>query len=247
MRTFLLIAIFSTVLLSGCGKAELEQENAMLKERVDSVNLQLEYATGAINALTEVGIILDSIEAERNILNVEMVDDGLSEPEYADRINRLNDMLAAADELVGELQASNSQYERIIRQLRSDLAEKTKQVEFMELVLETMREENVGLKQAMRDQGDEMYVLEASIAEREEELKLLEEEIQAMQVEARHSEAEAFFRRAEVYEEVAARTKLASKKKKEALQNALFLYRKSQDLGYEDAKAKVKELEEALK
>jgi len=241
-----LIPLFFVAILFSCND-DIKEENAFLQHRLDSINNELKYATGAINALIEVGAILDSIEEQRNIINIEMRETNAEDTDFAGRVERLNTMLVAAEDLVGELEEQNSQYLRVIRQLKKDLEEKTKEVQFLELVIETMREENISMKEALRVQDDKMYALETTITERQEELRLLEEEIQAMQEAAEYSKAESLYKRAEVYEEVANRTKLAAKKKKEALQDALTLYKEAYELGLDKAQQKVTELEEKLK
>ena len=59
-------------------------------------------------------------------------------------------------------------------------------------------------------------------------------------------EADAYFARAEAVEEAAKRTKLAPRKRKESLKEALELYKKAAALGREDANGKVTELEKRI-
>ena len=60
------------------------------------------------------------------------------------------------------------------------------------------------------------------------------------------SEAEAYFKQAQAVEETANRTKLAPKKKKASIRQAIDLYKKALSLGKEEAKAKIDELEKRL-
>ncbi len=240
INSYLLILCLFTIY--SCGN-KLEVENQELAEKIDSLAIQLSYATQAIDVLAEVGSTLDSIEAEREILRFEMLEGGISDDDFSNRIVILNDMLAQAEDRVNALEQSNARSSTIIRKLREDLAEQTKTITFLEGVLETSRRENISLKQAMVRQADEIKDLESDIVEKRQELALIEEQVQSMMIEAKKSEAEALYARAEAYEETANRTKLAPKKKKETLKQALELYKQSEELGFEKASEKVKELE----
>lgn len=240
MRGLYIILAF---LALGC-TAELESENARLLTTVDSLNSELVNANEAMDILSDIGATLDSIEEEREMIRIEMVEGGVTPEDYATRIEALNDLISHAEEKVKFLEAKNSRANRVIAKLRADLEESQKTVNFLESVLDTSRRENISLKQATVRQKDQITDLETEINEKREELALVEEQINQMVMEARESEAYAYFTRAEAYEEAANRTKLAPRKKKETLLKALDLYRRSEELGYEKATDKVKELEE---
>jgi hypothetical protein len=61
-------------------------------------------------------------------------------------------------------------------------------------------------------------------------------------VQSKLSEADSYYARAEAVEEAANRTKLAPRKKKETLKEAIELYKKAQSLGNTKAQAKIDEL-----
>jgi len=239
---FFSIIVFVPIILSSCGN-KLKTENEELVSKVDSLSSKLMYANEAIDVLTIVGATLDSIESEHDIIRMELLEGGISDEDYSKRILLLNDMLLNAEGMIGDLEKKNTQAIAIIQMLRMDLEEQSKTVSFLESVLETSRKENISLKQAVVRQGDQIADLEKLIEDKKQELALIEGQVHNMKIEATKSEAEAFYARAQAYEETANRTKLAPKKKKETLHQALELYKKSEDLGLEKAAEKVKELE----
>ena len=65
-------------------------------------------------------------------------------------------------------------------------------------------------------------------------------------IQSKVSEADAYFLRAMAIETAADRTRLAPRKKKQTLREALELYKKAASLGKEEATAKISQLEEQL-
>jgi hypothetical protein len=95
-------------------------------------------------------------------------------------------------------------------------------------------------------QEAELTDKEAQIAAKEQELALIEARIQELMVQSKMTEADAYYARAQAVEEAANRTKLAPRKKKDTLKEALELYKKAQSLGNDQAAAKIAELEKKV-
>jgi hypothetical protein len=74
-------------------------------------------------------------------------------------------------------------------------------------------------------------------------LALIEAKIQELMIQSKMSEADAYYARAQAVEEAANRTKLAPRKKKETLKEAVELYKKALSMGKTEAQAKIDELE----
>ena len=66
-------------------------------------------------------------------------------------------------------------------------------------------------------------------------------------IQSKMSEGDSYFARGAAVEEAANRTKLAPRKKKDTLKEALELYKKALSLGNDKAQAKVDELEKRVK
>ena len=95
-------------------------------------------------------------------------------------------------------------------------------------------------------QEEELTTKEEEIRTKEEELAVSENRIQEMIVNQKMSEADAYFKQAQAVEETANRTKLAPKKKKASIRQAIDLYKKALSLGKQEAQAKITELEGKL-
>jgi hypothetical protein len=96
-------------------------------------------------------------------------------------------------------------------------------------------------------QEAELNDKQAQIEAKQQELALIEARIQELMVQSKMSEADSYFARGQAVEEAANRTKLAPRKKKDTLKEALELYKKALSLGNDKAKAKVDELEKRVK
>ena len=79
-----------------------------------------------------------------------------------------------------------------------------------------------------------------------QELALIEARVQEIMIQSKMSEADAYYARAQAVEEAANRTKLAPRKKKETLREAVELYKKALSLGKNEAQDNITSLEKKL-
>ena len=244
----ILWVVATTGLLMSCGTKEKQE----LQSKVDSLNVELENATRMANTLLEVGVLMDSIDANRQLLRIDMVE-GTSYEDYTSRMKDLNQYVKDSERKISELenslkksQGNASTYARQIKKLKDDLATKSIEIMALQTMVEKYRNENQNLINLAEMQGDEIAAKEAQIQQKEQELALIEARIQEIMIQSKVSEADAYFARAQAIEEAANRTKLAPKKKKESLQEAIDLYKKSLSLGRQDAQAKITELQKKL-
>jgi hypothetical protein len=98
-----------------------------------------------------------------------------------------------------------------------------------------------------------MGLQEAEIADKQtqidsknQELALIEARVQELMIQSKITDADAYFTRAQAVEEAANRTRLAPRKKKETLKEAVELYKKALSLGKNEAQDKITELEKKL-
>ena len=96
-------------------------------------------------------------------------------------------------------------------------------------------------------QDAEIADKQTQIEAKTQELAFIEARVQELMIQSKVSEADAYyFTRAVAVEEAANRTKLAPRKKKETLKEAVELYKKALSLGKNEAQAKIDELEKRL-
>ena len=244
-KIFYVLTIAAAISLAGCDT----KEKAMLKTRVDSLSAALEVSKKMNETLEEVGVLMDSIDASRQTLKVNMVE-GTTYNDYVARMNDINGYvketqtkLSSLEEELKKSNAKTSSYAGTIKKLRKDLEGKTQELVLLQEQVEKFKSENANLNETVSLQEAMLQDKEAQILSKQQELALIEARIQELMIQSKMSEADAYFARAQAVEEAASRTKLAPRKKKETLMEALELYKKSLSLGKNEAQAKITELE----
>lgn len=228
------------------------KDDETLQNKVDSLTLELEKSHQASESLAEIGILLDSIDATRQLLRVNLVE-GTPYDDYAGRMQDLHEHIRNTQERIAKLeqslqssQANTRAFAKTINQLKAELSKKGREMAFLEEQVEKFRHENENLIITVNLQDAEIADKQEQIDAKAQELALIEARVQELMIQAKVSEAEAYYTRAQAIETAAARTKLAPKKKKETIKEALDLYKKALSLGKSEAQAKISELEDRL-
>ncbi|GIV37971.1 MAG: hypothetical protein KatS3mg032_2350 [Cyclobacteriaceae bacterium] len=243
-----LVTVCFTGILSGCGA----REKAELQAQVDSLKVELETSQRLANTLAEVGTLMDSIDASRQLLRINMVE-GTTYDDYTARMKDINKYVKETERKINELEkalknsrSSVAAYARQVARLKADLETKTNEIIALQEQVERYRSENRNLSDLATMLESQLSDKEAQIAAKEQELALIEARIQQIMIQSKISEADAAYARAQATEEAANRTKLAPRKKKETLKEALEWYKKALSLGKKEAAAKISELEEKV-
>ncbi len=241
---FLLIPAFFT-------SCETRDKEA-LQFQVDSLKTELARSHETSRALVEIGTLLDSIDATRQLLRVNLVE-GTPYDDYSGRMEELNDYIRTTQDKISDLEQSlrtskaNAQaFTRSINKLKADLAAKNKEVIFLQEEVERVRNENKNLIITVDLQDAEIADKQEQIDARSQELALIEARVQELMIQAKVGEAEAYYLRGQAIETAAERTRLAPRKKKETLREALELYKKALSLGKTEAQTRITELEARL-
>lgn len=247
MKSLLWVIPVASLMLA-CGAKEKEE----LQSKVDSLSVELENSQRMANTLLEVGVLMDSIDASRQLLRMNMVE-GTTYDDYTSRMKDLNKYVKDTEKKITDLESSlkKSQgnaavYARQIKKLKDELQSKSNEILALQEQVEKYRNENKNLINLAEMQGVEIADKESQIRAKEQELALIEARIQQIMIQSKVSEGDAYFARAQAVEEAANRTKLAPKKKKETLQEAIDLYKKALSLGRQDAQGKITELQKKL-
>jgi chromosome segregation ATPase len=234
--------------LIGCDTKEKET----LKRQVDSLNTALQESHQMSETLAEVGTLMDSIDASRQLLRVNMVE-GTTYDDYATRMKDLNTYIRQTQNKIGDLEknlktskANASAFSKTIKALKADLESKTQEVSLLQEQVEKYRNENQNLVTTVGLQEAEIADKQSQIEGKIQELAFIEARVQELMIQSKVSEADAYYTRAVAVEEAANRTKLAPRKKKETLKEAVELYKKALSLGKNEAQAKITELEKRL-
>lgn len=247
IKKLLYVLPFAAVLMS-CDSKEKET----LREQVDSLNSALQESHEMSQTLTEVGILMDSIDASRRLLRVDMVE-GTTYDDYASRMKDLNDYIKKTENKIDALEASlksskanATAFSRTIKKLKADLESKTQEIALLQEQVEKYRNDNQNLVTTVELQDAEIADKQAQIDAKNQELAFIEARVQELMIQSKVSEGDAYYLRAVAVEEAANRTRLAPKKKKETLKEAVELYKKALSLGKNEAQAKIDEIEKRL-
>ena len=248
MTRNLVFALPLAALVFGCDTKEKDQ----LRTQVDSLKVELETSQKMANTLTEVGVLMDSIDASRQLLRVNMVE-GTSYDDYKARMKDINSYVKDSQSKIDELEKSlssskskNSANAKLIKKLKDDLEAKTNEIASLQEQVEKYRNENTNLINTVGIQEAELLDKQTQIESKTQELALIEARVQELMIQSKMSEADAYYARAQAVEEAANRTKLAPRKKKETLKEAVELYKKALSMGKNEAQAKITELEKKL-
>jgi chromosome segregation ATPase len=235
-------------MMAGCDTKEKDA----LRSQVDSLKEELETSQKMAETLTEVGTLMDSIDASRQLLRVNMVE-GTTYEDYTSRMKDINgyvkDTQRKLDELDKSLassKAKNSANAKLIKSLREQLESKTQDIAALQEQVEKYRSENQNLITTVSMQEAELADKQTQIEAKSQELALIEARVQELMIQSKMSEADAYFARGQAVEEAANRTKLAPRKKKETYREAVELYKKALSLGKNEAQDKITELEKKL-
>ena len=232
-------------LLIGCRDEEKEQA---LQSEVDSLRSELTSSQQTAETLQEVGVLIDSIDANRQLLRTDMVE-GTSYNDYKSRLQDISAYVKETQSKIADLEksAKNSRiYAGTIKRLKADLASRTKQIAALEQEVQSMRSENHRLSQNLGERDSVITASQETIRMHEEELAALETHVDEISTQSVNNQAEAYFNQAQALEEAADRTKFAPRKKKDTQREALELYKMAVSLGKSEAEARVQELEKDL-
>ncbi len=245
----LLIVVSIGALFASCGGAE----NAKLKTQLDSLQNELQVSQQMAQTLQEVGTLMDSIDASRQVLRVNMVE-GTTYSAYTSRMKDLNNYVKETQSKIGDLEkslkkskANNNAFAATVKKLKADLEQKNTEIAALNQRVQELGGQNENMKITIDLQEAELNDKQSQIDAKQQELALIEAKIQELMIQSKMSESDSYFARGQAIEEAANRTKLAPRKKKDTLKEALELYKKALSLGNDKAKAKVDELEKRLK
>lgn len=242
-----LIAVALGALLSSCGG-----ETEKLKSQLDSLQNELQVSQQMAQTLQEVGTLMDSIDANRQLLRVNVIE-GTTYSDYTSRMKDLNNYVKETQSKIGDLEkslkkskANNNAYASTIKKLKADLEKSNGEIVALRQRVEELGNLNENMKVTIDMQEAELNDKQSQIEEKTQELALIEARIQELMIQSKMSEADSYFARGEAVEEAANRTKLAPRKKKETYKEAMELYKKALSLGSDKAQAKITLLEKKI-
>lgn len=246
MKTLNFIAVLMIVgLIWGCDT----KEKKMLLSKVDSLQVELNTSLQTAQTLQEIGTLIDSIDASRQLLKANVVE-GTSYADYKGRLNEINNYIKETQQKIAALEKSlkqsNINYTATIKRMKLELEANQQQLAALQGEVDKMRSENQALALTINQKDQSLEEQQGVIKMREQDIATLEAKVQEINTLSVKSQADLFFAQARALETAAQRTKFAPKKKKETQREALELYRQSFSLGKQEAQQRIEELEKAL-
>lgn len=235
------------IIMASCGG-----NSEKLQSQVDSLRTELQTSQQFATTLQEVGVLMDSIDANRQLLRVNMVE-GTTYDNYKSRMKDINNYVKDSQNKISDLEKSLKKskgnanaFAATIKKLKADLEERNKEIAALNEQVDLLKNENQNLITTVGLQEAELTDKESQIVAKQQELALIEARIQEMMVQSKMSEADSYFARGQAIEEAANRTKLAPRKKKDTYKEAIELYKKALSLGKQEAQAKITALEKKI-
>src|SRR5258706_15426782 len=247
MAKTLLTFIVALAILSSC-----DNKSEKLQTQVDSLKAELQTNQKFVQTLQDVGVLMDSIDANRQLLRVNMVE-GTTYADYTSRMKDINNYVKDTQGKIEDLEktlkkskGTSNAYAATIKKLKADLESKSMEITKLQEQVASLGNENQNLITTTNLQQAEINDKAAQIEAKKQELDLLEEKITQVQIQSKVSEADSYFARAQAIEEAANRTKLAPRKKKDTYKEAIELYKKALSLGKAEAQAKIDALSKKI-
>ena len=235
--------------LVSCGKEEKQK----MQSQLDSLKSELETSQKLAKTLGEVGVLMDSIDANRQVLRMNMME-GTTFDNYTNRMEDLNKYVKDTEKKINDLEkelkkskGNTNYFSVLVKNLKAEIEKKNQEIAMLQDMVSKYQTENENLVKVNEMQDAEIVSQEEELNAKQQELSLIEARIQELMIQSKVSEAEQFYSRGLAVEAAANRIKLAPKRKKATLQEALDYYKKSLSLGHEPAKAKIEAIEKALK
>jgi chromosome segregation ATPase len=225
------------------------KERAQLQHRVDSLSAELQASKQVEATMAEVGVLIDSIDANRQALRTEMVE-GTSYSDYIRRLKDINQHITETKNKVVELEknvkSAKSSSAVALKRLKEDLELRSQEMLALQSEIENMRAENRKLSMDINMKDSTLVNREEVIKLREQDIASLEGLVKDINEQTKVKVANLYYAQAQALETAAQRTKFAPKKKKETKREALELYKLSLSLGKTEAEARIAELEKDL-
>jgi len=239
------LPIAGMILLGSCDKKEKEQ----LRAQVDSLKTELQTSQQTAQQLSEIGTLIDSIDASRQLLRTDVVE-GTSYTDYKSRLQSINKHIKETQAKIATLEKSvksaKGSYAATIKRLKADLEMSTQQIAALQTEVEKMRGENTALARTVSEKDSLLTTKLETIKMKEQDVANLEARVEEVNAASKASQADLYYAQAQALETAANRTKFAPKKKKETQREALELYKLSLSLGKTEAQSKIDELEKRL-
>jgi hypothetical protein len=241
--------ILGLAILVALTSCEPKEKIAELQHQVDSLNVQLTARLEVEKNINEVGMLIDSIDASRKVLQLKMTE-GNHAGDYLARLRNINLYVQKTEGKLMALEASadksTKEYVSSIRRLKADLKIREQEILGLQMQIGELSDANMTAWLKVVEQDSVLTVRDQTIMLNQSDIAFLEKQHIETEAKNRITVANLYFDQAVAVEKVADRTQFASKKKKQAREWALDLFKLSQSLGNKEAQLRIDKLEKKL-
>jgi hypothetical protein len=244
IKKAMLILPLVSLFFMGCE----DKEKKRLEAQNDSLRTELQVSQQTASHLEEIGSLMDSIDASRQVLRTDVVE-GTSYKDYKNRLVSINNYIRETRLKIEDLErkSKNNQASMAqIRRLKNELELSTQQIAALQEQVDKTRGENQTLSRNINQRDSLLNLNTETIKLRDQDIANLENRVKEINDASQQSQADLYYAQAEALETAASRTRFAPRKKKETQREALELYKRSLSLGKEEAQARIEELERDL-
>jgi len=247
IRILLMMSVVG-LLCSSCDqrKKELAQRTA------DSLRTELQANRKLTEAMVEIGTLLDSIDANRRVLRVKMME-GTNYETFSGRMRDINDYVRTAEakiesleKVLGKNSSNNAAYASAIKKLKAGLDVRDHELAALKEQVNAYKNQNENLISTVGLQKAEIDDKLNQIKSKQEDITKLQDQVSQLMIKSTIDQGDAYFAQASAVEEAANRTHFAPRKKKNSRKEAIELYKLALNFGKEEAQARIAQLEKKM-
>ncbi len=233
-------------LVMGCESRKMETA----QHTIDSLSAIVNANIKMNKTLSEIGILMDSIDANRKVLRTNMIE-GVRYNAYVKRMSEINKYVRKTERKLAALQKSlrkkhNVAYSAAIKRLQANLDLRTHELDVMREQLKRYKAENEELISTVSLQKAEIQDKLTQLRIKQEETAQLEAQVNQLILQSKQDQGEALYAQAAAVEETARRTKFAPKKRRSSTRQALELYKQALQYGKTEAQERITALEKGI-
>jgi len=246
IRIILMMSVVG--LLCSCDKKQKE----LAQRTADSLRLELQANHKLTEAMVEIGTLLDSIDANRRVMRVQMME-GTNYETFAGRMRDLNEYVRTAEAKIQQLENASRKYNNndvafasAIKKLKGDLDVRNQELNALKEQVSVYKNENENLISTVSLQKAEIDDKLNQIKSKQADITKLQDQVSQLMVKSTIDQGDAYFAQANAVEEAANRTHFAPRKKKNSRKEAIELYKLALNFGKEEAQARIAALEKKM-
>jgi chromosome segregation ATPase len=248
-KIILLMSIVAVGFLSSC---EDQKKKELVQRTSDSLRTELQANRKLTEAMVEIGTLLDSVDANRKVLRVKMVE-GTNYETFAGLMHDINQYvrnaeakIEALEKAAGKNSHNDAIYASAIKKLKGELDIRNHELDALKEQVNVYKNKNENLITTVGLQKAEIDDKLNQIKTKQEDITQLQEQVSQLMTKSKLDQGDAYFAQASAIEEAANRTHFAPRKKKNTRKEAIELYKLALNFGKEEAQARINQLEKKM-